>query len=196
MNFIRAAEAAGLGCCPISVIRNHIEEVAQLLELPDFVFPVAGMTAGYPSDDGYLSLRLPPAVNVHINTYNDAQLEQEIDSYDKRRDSIFSIPPDITNDEFPRRIDSSDSITAFNPDPQTLLIVKHSVLYGKSAPRAACLAGAWPKFADKTLPIVTDSILFLSRLFLVTNSLITHAPKSVAFMELKDPWKAPIAVLV
>ena len=94
MNFIRAAEAVGLGCCPISVIRNHIEEVAQLLELPDFVFPVAGMTAGYPSDDGYLSLRLPPTVNVHTNTYNDAQLEQEIDSYDKRRDSIFSIPPD------------------------------------------------------------------------------------------------------
>ena len=66
MNFIRAAEAVGLGCCPISVIRNHIDEVAELLELPDFVFPVAGMTAGYPSDDGYLSLRLPPAVNVHI----------------------------------------------------------------------------------------------------------------------------------
>ena len=64
MNFIRAAEAVGLGCCPISVIRNHIDEVAELLELPDFVFPVAGMTAGYPSEDGYLSLRLPPAVNV------------------------------------------------------------------------------------------------------------------------------------
>lgn len=94
MNFMRAAEAVGLGCCPISVVRNHIDEVAQLLELPNFVFPVAGMTAGYPSDDGYLSLRLPPAVNVHINSYNDTQLEQEIDSYDKRRDSIFSIPPE------------------------------------------------------------------------------------------------------
>jgi len=94
MNFMRAAEAVGLGCCPISVVRNHIDEVAQLLELPNFVFPVAGMTAGYPSDDGYLSLRLPPAVNVHINAYNDTQLEQEIDSYDKRRDSIFSIPPE------------------------------------------------------------------------------------------------------
>ena len=92
MNFIRAAEAVGLGCCPISVIRNHIDEVAELLELPDFVFPVAGMTAGYPSEDGYLSLRLPPAVNVHINSYNDSQLEPEIDSYDKRRDAIFSIP--------------------------------------------------------------------------------------------------------
>ena len=94
MNFMRAAEAVGLGCCPISVVRNHIDEVSQLLELPNFVFPVAGMTAGYPSDDGYLSLRLPPAVNVHINAYNDTQLEQEIDSYDKRRDSIFSIPPE------------------------------------------------------------------------------------------------------
>ena len=94
MNFMRAAEAVGLGCCPISVVRNHIDEVAQLLELPNFVFTVAGMTAGYPSDDGYLSLRLPPAVNVHINAYNDTQLEQEIDSYDKRRDSIFSIPPE------------------------------------------------------------------------------------------------------
>ena len=92
MNFIRAAEAVGLGCCPISVIRNHIDEVAELLELPDFVFPVAGMTAGYPSDDGYLSLRLPPAVNVHIDSYNDSQLEPEIESYDKRRDAIFSIP--------------------------------------------------------------------------------------------------------
>ncbi|GIR55544.1 MAG: hypothetical protein CM15mP62_30150 [Rhodospirillaceae bacterium] len=92
MNFIRAAEAVGLGCCPISVIRNHIDEVAELLELPDFVFPVAGMTAGYPSEDGYLSLRLPPAVNVHINSYNDSQLEPEIESYDKRRDAIFSIP--------------------------------------------------------------------------------------------------------
>ena len=50
------------------------------------------MTAGYPSEDGYLSLRLPPAVNVHINSYNDSQLEPEIESYDKRRDAIFSIP--------------------------------------------------------------------------------------------------------
>ena len=33
MDFMRAAEAVGLGCCPISVVRNHIDEVAQLLEL-------------------------------------------------------------------------------------------------------------------------------------------------------------------
>ena len=33
--FVAAAEAAGLGCCPISVIRNHAEEVSGLLSLPD-----------------------------------------------------------------------------------------------------------------------------------------------------------------
>ena len=92
MNFIRAAEAAGLGCCPISVIRNHIDEVAEILELPDHVFPVAGMTAGYPVDDGYLSLRLHPAVNIHVDSYDDVNLETEIKAYDKRRDARFSIP--------------------------------------------------------------------------------------------------------
>lgn len=92
MNFIRAAEAVGLGCCPISVVRNHIDEVAEIIELPDHVFPVAGMTAGYPLDDGYLSLRLNSAINVHVNSYDDAELAKELEAYDKRRDARFSIP--------------------------------------------------------------------------------------------------------
>jgi nitroreductase/FMN reductase [NAD(P)H] len=37
--FITAAEALGLGCCPISVVRNHVEKLAALLELPPGVFP-------------------------------------------------------------------------------------------------------------------------------------------------------------
>src|SRR5580700_47834 len=30
-----AAETLGLGCCPISVLRNHIDVVSEVLELPD-----------------------------------------------------------------------------------------------------------------------------------------------------------------
>ena len=41
--FITAAEALGLGGCPISVVRNHVEKLAALLELPPGVFPVAGL---------------------------------------------------------------------------------------------------------------------------------------------------------
>jgi len=67
--FILAAETAGLGCCPISVIRNHADAVAQILELPDKVFPVAGLCLGYPAAEGFVSMRLPPPNNHHTDRY-------------------------------------------------------------------------------------------------------------------------------
>ena len=46
--FIAAADAAGLGTCPISYVRSHIERVTPLLGLPAGVYPVAGLTVGWP----------------------------------------------------------------------------------------------------------------------------------------------------
>ena len=84
-SFIRAAEAEGLVTCPISAIREPIEEVAELLGLPDGVFPVAGLCLGYPTWEPWVSLRLPPRVLVHRDRYDDADFESEIDDYDRRR---------------------------------------------------------------------------------------------------------------
>jgi nitroreductase len=92
--FILAAEAVGLGCCPISVVRNHIDRVAEILELPDWVFPLAGLCVGWPAQTGFISLRLPPALTVHVDRYDDSRFEAEIDGYDRRRDARFSIPPE------------------------------------------------------------------------------------------------------
>ncbi len=92
--FILAAEAAGLGCCPISVIRNHLAKVAPLLELPPGVVPVAGLCVGYPAGAGHASLRLPPAVTLHVDRYDDSSLASELDAYDRRRDARHSIPPE------------------------------------------------------------------------------------------------------
>jgi nitroreductase len=83
--FIVAAESVGLGCCPISVIRNRIDEVAPLLELPDQVFPVAGLCVGYPSEAGHVSLRLPRALTLHRDRYDDSALAEQIDRYDRTR---------------------------------------------------------------------------------------------------------------
>src|SRR6516165_6823231 len=47
--FIRAAEAVGLGCCPISAIRDDPRAVSDLLHLPDRVIPVAGLCVGWPA---------------------------------------------------------------------------------------------------------------------------------------------------
>jgi nitroreductase len=90
--FILAAEAVGLGCCPISVIRNQMETVARELALPDGVFPVAGLCVGYPAGAGHISMRLPPAVTVHTDAYDDSNLDQEIDAYDRRRAGRHATP--------------------------------------------------------------------------------------------------------
>jgi FMN reductase [NAD(P)H] len=99
---ILCAESSGLGVCPISVIRNEADKVAEILGLPDLVFPVAGLCLGYPSTDGYVSLRLPRCVTVHTDRYDDSALAASIDDYDRRRNKIHAIPKDQqrSNTEF------------------------------------------------------------------------------------------------
>lgn len=85
MNFIRAAEAVGLGTCPISAIRNTIDDTSRELELPEGVFPVAGLCVGYPATPGHISPRLAPEVTVHANRYDETALRGQVDAYDQRR---------------------------------------------------------------------------------------------------------------
>jgi nitroreductase len=85
MNFVRAVEAVGLGCCPISVIRDHAAKVSALLELPDKVIPVAGLCLGWPAEKGGISPRLPLAVTLHEDRFNDDDLAGQVASYDRRR---------------------------------------------------------------------------------------------------------------
>jgi nitroreductase len=92
--FIGAAEAAGLGTCPISHIRNDVEDCAEILGLPDGVFPVAGLCVGWPTGRAYVTLRLPPAVVVHKDRYEDADLAAEIEAYDARRHARYPIKPE------------------------------------------------------------------------------------------------------
>lgn len=86
--FVVAAEAAGLGCCPISVIRNHAEEVSGLLGLPDHVFPVAGLGVGVPAGAHFVSARLPLGLTVHRDRYTEAT-DDAVSGYDRRRNAIF-----------------------------------------------------------------------------------------------------------
>lgn len=88
--FLIAAESAGLGCCGLSAVRIQIENTAEVLDLPDGVFPVAGMAVGWPDDSrgddiAATSMRLPPEVVVHRDRYDDSGLEQAVEAYDRRR---------------------------------------------------------------------------------------------------------------
>jgi nitroreductase/FMN reductase [NAD(P)H] len=86
--FMRAAEAAGLGCCPISVIRDHAAAVSEMLKLPDKVIPIAGMCVGWPAEQGGITPRLPLDLTVHEERFDDSDMMAQIDGYDRRRDGV------------------------------------------------------------------------------------------------------------
>ena len=103
--FIAAADAAGLGTCPISYVRNHIEKVCPLLGLPSGVYPVAGLTVGWPVFRRPVSMRLPPAVVVYHERYDDSAMVDHVTAYDERRRARDPTAPGSlkNNDVYPPR---------------------------------------------------------------------------------------------
>ena len=87
--FIRAAEAVGLGACPISAVRNKPREVSALLGLPDWVFPVAGLTVGWPFYEGRITPRLPLDVTVHVDRFDESRVRERVEAYDRRRHALM-----------------------------------------------------------------------------------------------------------
>lgn len=85
--FVLAAEAAGLGCCPVSAIRNEAAEVSRILTLPAHVFPVAGLAVGWPVKPAEISLRLPLSQTVHIDRFSDDSFDEALADYDARREA-------------------------------------------------------------------------------------------------------------
>lgn len=83
--FVTAAEAAGLGCCPISAVRNEVQAVSDLLGLPAHVFPFAGLALGYPEAAAVISQRLPLQVTCHVDRYQEAGLREAVQAYDRAR---------------------------------------------------------------------------------------------------------------
>jgi nitroreductase/FMN reductase [NAD(P)H] len=86
--FIAAADRVGLGTCPISAIRNHAQQVSDILSLPAHVFPVAALGAGWPSFAGVMSPRLGLDVTIHRDRYDESGLKEKIAAYDKRREAV------------------------------------------------------------------------------------------------------------
>ena len=70
-NAVIAVEALGLGSVVVGSIRKDIEKVSALLNLPEKVFPVAGLSIGKPIVEMNLKPRLPEAAVIHYDTYQE-----------------------------------------------------------------------------------------------------------------------------
>ena len=99
--FIRAAEAVGLGVVPISAVRNHSRETSDLLGLPEAVFPIAGLCVGYPVEGGRIIPRLPLGTTVHTDRFDEADVRAQIDEYDQRRHALFPLRKQRYSSRYP-----------------------------------------------------------------------------------------------
>lgn len=81
-NAALAAESLGLGICYIGSIRNNPREVIRLLELPRLVFPVTGMTIGWPEKMPRRRPRIGLNAVLHRERYNPDQ-DQALLAYDR-----------------------------------------------------------------------------------------------------------------
>jgi FMN reductase (NADPH) len=82
-NAALAAESLGLGICYIGSIRRNPQEVIDLLGLPRLVFPVVGMTVGWPSQDNQLRPRLPLELVLHWEQYDTTPRDELLRVYDQ-----------------------------------------------------------------------------------------------------------------
>jgi nitroreductase len=85
-NAVVAAEALGLGTCYIGGLRNDTGAVVELLQLPRHVFPVAGMTLGWPRRSPSKPVRTKPRLDLeailHWERYNQED-RNHLESYDR-----------------------------------------------------------------------------------------------------------------
>jgi len=77
-----AAESLGLGMCFIGSIRNNSQAVIDLLNLPPLVFPISGMTLGWPARPHPPRPKLPNRAILHWETYDTAGDEEAWRDYD------------------------------------------------------------------------------------------------------------------
>lgn len=78
-----AAESLGLGICFIGAIRNAPEQVIELLRLPLLVFPISGMTLGWPESEPSVRPRLPLEAVLHWEVYDPSEEREAFRAYDQ-----------------------------------------------------------------------------------------------------------------
>lgn len=86
-NIALAAEDMGYGIVYLGSLRNDVGRVREILDLPEYAFPLFGMAIGEPAEDenGSSKPRLPFEHVFHKNVYNSnkAQQKETLNAYDQ-----------------------------------------------------------------------------------------------------------------
>src|SRR4051812_45171935 len=107
-----------------------------------------------------------------------------------------SNPPATATCTSPARSWSAAIMMAFMPEPHILLMVVVGTWVGMPAPSAAWRAGAWPRPADRTQPMMTSCTSATGTCAATSAARMAAAPSSGAPAGDNTPWKAPMGVRV
>lgn len=86
-----AAESMGLGICYIGGLRNNLEEVGRILNIPEKVIPLFGLVTGYPNQKPDKKPRLPFENVYHENGYqeDDQVFRGQLEQYNRKIASYY-----------------------------------------------------------------------------------------------------------
>lgn len=84
MNALTAAEACGLGTCPIGYARTAAPDaIARLMKLPPKVFVVCGLAIGVPREMPDIKPKQPKELMIFKNRYREDSMLPDLMTYDK-----------------------------------------------------------------------------------------------------------------
>jgi FMN reductase (NADPH) len=81
---LMAAQAMGMGGVMVGALRYNPDEVSDLLKLPELVYPVMGLSLGYPAVPPVLKPRLAIDAIYYKEFYTNESIGKFIDEYDKK----------------------------------------------------------------------------------------------------------------
>lgn len=80
-NIVVTAESMGYGTCYIGAVQNKPCEIAKLLGLPRYTYPLFGLTIGVPDEAPEKRMRLDINTILHLNGYEGDKADQVIKRY-------------------------------------------------------------------------------------------------------------------
>lgn len=109
-----AAESLGYGITFVGALRNNIDEVIELLRLPEWTFPVYGLAIGIPdpADPADVKPRYGQSVVVHRNAYT-PPAEADVADYLERINGYYrdqELPEDWVKNRLAGRISTKESL--------------------------------------------------------------------------------------
>lgn len=80
---LQAAQALGMGGVMVGAIRDNVRQISEILKLPKLVYPIMGLSLGYPVSLPKQKPRLPMDAIYMTDSYDDSKFDQAINQYDQ-----------------------------------------------------------------------------------------------------------------